>query len=62
MKADDKTIRKQMEFIKDLTIRLSNDLNKKYPKHDRAKDDIRRIRREYTALSHMFDWDWSNEE
>lgn len=62
MKADDKTIKKQMQFIQDLTIRLAHDLNKKYPKTGRAKDDICRIRREYTTLSHMMEWDWSDEE
>lgn len=58
MKTDEKTIKKQMEFIYDLVLRLKCDLNVKYPMYSRAKEDIKRIRRELNDLSKMMSWDW----
>lgn len=59
MKADEKTINKQIDFIYDLVLRLKCDMHVKYPKDSRARDDINRIRHELNVLSKMTTWDWS---
>lgn len=62
MKADEKTINKQIDFIYELVLRLKCDMHAKYPKYSRARDDIKRIRHELNELSKMTTWDWSDKK
>ena len=63
MKASDNEMLEQAEFCKQLMSRLLYDMkNDSYIKTSVVKDDVRRLRRELTHLSHMCEWDYRKEQ
>lgn len=58
-RADLKAIKRQASFCADLMDRLVVDLDEDDEPHfSRYREDIKRIRRELTDLSHKMEWDW----
>ena len=50
--------KKQSKFCLDLMVKLNQEINKDLIKPSVIKDDIKRLRRELTELSKMFEWDY----